>query len=135
MTKQIEEIFKELRATRKPKERIKILQENDCEVLRQLLRVNFDTKFKFLLPEGVPPFKKSVMPEGMAHTTLKNEWRKMYVFKSERLTQMKRESLFIDLLEALSSYEAQILCDIKDKKLSGVTLKQVKDAYPDFVCN
>jgi len=138
MSKQIGEIFTDLNKTKNNAEKIKILRANDSKILRELLRVNFDKNFQFSLPEGAPPYKKSTEPVGMGYTTLLNEWKRMYLFvkdKSPDVKSLKREMLFISLLESLDSVESEILLQIKDKKLKGITLKQVQEAYPDFMRN
>ena len=73
---------------------------------------------KFVLPEGEPPFKPAVEPMGMTPTNLFNELRRMYVFCRTDLTSMKRESLFINLLEAIHPSEAKVLLAVKDQNLN-----------------
>ena len=134
--KQIGDIFKELYATRKPNEKIRILRENDSKILRELLRLNFDELAEFDLPEGDPPFKKSTEPEGMSFTTLSMEWKRLPKFmkgNSTNLAPMKKEMLFVSLLESLDPVEANLLCEVKDKRLRGITLRQTLKAFPDFV--
>ena len=48
---------------------------------------------------------------------------------------MKRERIFIDLLESLHAKEAEVLVLAKDKKLKykGITGKLVSDAYPGLI--
>ena len=135
MGKQIGEIFTELYDAN-PKEKVGILKKYDCKVLRELLRLNFDKRKFFDLPEGIPDYKPSEEPDGMGHTTLMSEWKRMYLFmhKLSTVGKLKREMQFLSLLEALDKIESKILVEVKDKKLKGVTLKQVKEAYTDFVC-
>jgi len=48
--------------------------------------------------------------------------------------QIKRESLFIDLLESIHPEEAKLVCSVKDKKIpyKGITKKLVKEALPNL---
>jgi hypothetical protein len=52
------------------------------------------------------------------------------------LNTIKREKIFIELLESLSKEEAQVVLMIKNKKLTGpyknVTRKLVEEALPDL---
>ena len=49
---------------------------------------------------------------------------------------MKREELFMQLLEGLHSEEAEVVCLTKDRNLTSkykVTKEVVSEAYPDIV--
>ena len=48
---------------------------------------------------------------------------------------LRRESMFVGLLERLDPQDAVLLIAIKDKKLSykGLTYKLVKDTWPDLL--
>jgi hypothetical protein len=85
-----------------------------------------------LLPEGEPPFKPADQPIGMTDTNLFVEAKKMYVFMRQDLKPIKRESLFIGLLEGVHPTEAAILIAVKDQKLQKmypkITWKLVSDA-------
>lgn len=134
-TKQFGEIFAELKEAKKEIIKVNILRENDSVQLRQFLRLLFDTRLKFALPEGVPPYKKSGARVDTSFTTLQMEWKRIYMFiegGANQLKQAKRESLFISLLESLSDQEAELLCELKDRTIKGITLKQVRLAFPDF---
>jgi len=101
-----------------------------------LLKVIFAHAFlpthKMRLPEGDPPFKPAAEPMGMTPTNMFSEARRMYVFIREDLTAIKRESLFISLLEGVHPDEAKVLIAVKDQKLNKLypksTHKLVSDA-------
>ena len=52
---------------------------------------------------------------------------------ADKLPGLKRESLFVQLLEGLSAEEAELLCLVKDKRLSTkykrITKAVVKEAF------
>ena len=53
---------------------------------------------------------------------------------NDSLTTLRREMMFINLLEGLHPKEAELLVKTKDKKLEelyNVSLDVVKQAYPD----
>lgn len=86
------------------------------------LRIIFEHAFllskKFELPEGEPPFKHDAAPIGMSPANLMMELRRFYIFTPERpLPKVRKESLFIQLLESLHPSEAKLLCAIKDQSL------------------
>ena len=54
------------------------------------------------------------------------------------IAQTKRETMFIQLLEALHESEAELMCLVKDKQLHKrfkITKVVVQDAYPDIKWN
>jgi len=51
------------------------------------------------------------------------------------MNKMRKESMFINLLQGLHPLEAEIVCLVKDKKLSdkyNLTQDVVAEAYPDI---
>jgi hypothetical protein len=119
----LSEILQKVNNAKTKGEKIKILKENDCMALRQILIWSFDPNVESALPSGQPPFIENDAPEGTEHTTLRKEGDKLYRFVKggdDRIQSMKREQMFVQLLEGLHKDEAQLLCNVKDKKLSQV---------------
>ncbi len=119
--------------------KIEILQEYRDDSLTAVLIWNFDESIESALPEGQVPYKPNEVPVGTDHTSLRREWKQLYHFVkggNDKLNNLRRESMFVQMLEGLHPSEAQIVCLIKDKRLTDVykvTLDQVKTAYPDIV--
>ena len=73
------------------------------------------------------------------HTTIRRESKNFYYFVkggSDGMSTVRRETMFINILEGLHPLEAEILCLVKDKKLSekyNITQDIVAEAYPDIV--
>ena len=71
-------------------------------------------------------------------TTLRREWTKLYNFirgGNDSLSGLRRETMFIQILEGLHPLDAEILCLVKDKELQRkykITKQMVADAYPDI---
>ena len=101
-------------------------------LLKVIFAHSFLPEYKLNLPEGEPPFKPAAEPMGMTPTNMFSEARRMYVFTRDDLTAIKRESLFISLLEGVHPDEAKILIAMKDQKLNKlypkITHKLVSDA-------
>jgi hypothetical protein len=101
-------------------------------LLKVIFAHAFLPNYKMNLPEGEPPFKPAAEPMGMTPTNMFSEARRMYVFIREDLSAIKRESLFISLLEGVHPDEAKVLIAIKDQKLTKlypkITHKLVSDA-------
>ena len=72
------------------------------------------------------------------HTTIRREWKHFYRFLrggDDGLNNLRRESMFINILEGLHPLEAEILILCKDKRLGEVykiTQDVVAQAYPDI---
>lgn len=100
--------------------------------LKILFEYAFDPEKKFDLPEGDPTFKPDAAPIGMSPGNLHMEMRKLYIFCRKDLTPLRRETLFIQLLENVHPIEAKLVLAIKDQKLTKlypkITHKLVYDA-------
>ena len=123
------------KAKTKP-QKVQILKDNDHEALRSVCKMSFDPKITSALPEGNPPFIENEAPEGTEHTKLFTEYKKLYRFcegGDNKLQTMKREQLFVQMLEGLHKDEAQVLLNAKDKKLhqvyKGLSDAVVKEAF------
>ena len=100
--------------------------------LKLLFEYAFIPEKKFMLPEGNPPFKEDAAPIGMSRANLSMEIKKLYIFCREDIKPIRREALFIDLLENVHPTEAQLLLAVKEQKLNKlykkITRKLVEDA-------
>ena len=109
-----------------------IEQYKSNAALRILFEHAFIPERKFILPEGEPPFKPDESPLGMTPANLLMEMKKLYIFCREDLQPIRRESLFINLLENVHPEEAKLLLSVKEQKLSKlykkITKKLVSDA-------
>ena len=102
------------------------------------LRINFDDDIVSLLPKGAPPYKKDDMPAGHNHSDLHKKYRQFaYFFKGKYtdMNQIKREGLYIQMLEAIHPSEAEVLIAAINKDLSykGLTKKLVMDTFPNLI--
>ncbi len=86
----------------------------------------FHPNGKLLLPEDEPPYKPDSAPLGMTPAVLRHEMTKLHVFCRKDLSNIKREQLFINLLESVHPTEAKILIAIKDRKLDKLYKKITK---------
>mgnify|MGYP003114482597 CR=1 FL=1 len=118
--------------------RVEVLKEYATDALKSILIWNFDDTVISMIPEGEVPYEKNEVPAGTDHTSLRKEWKNLYHFVkggNDSLSQVRRETMFIQILEGLHPQEAEILCLVKDKGLRTkykVTLDNVKEAYPDI---
>jgi hypothetical protein len=73
-----------------------------------------------------------------ARTTIRRESKNFYHFikgGNDAMNNIRRESMFINLLQGLHPLEAEIICLVKDKRLTekyNLTQDVVAEAYPDI---
>ena len=129
------EIFTQVNNAKDKPLKIEVLRKHDSQGLRQILKAAFDPKIVFDVPEGIPPYMANEAPAGTDHTSLLDEVRKLYLFikGGSTIPKIKKETLFIQMLEALHKNDAEVLINIKDKKLNlvykGLTENVVKEAF------
>lgn len=80
----------------------------------------------------------SIGSQDQGRTSIRKEYTYFYNFikgGNDRLSNRKREMMFINILEGLHPLEAEILMLVKDKKLDTkykISKQNVSDAYPDI---
>ena len=137
--KLVSEILEETSKISKRDDRIRNLRMNKCPGLTDILRINFDDSIVAALPEGAPSYRQDDAPKGYEYTHLNKAYTQFkYFFKgpiANKMKPLKRESLFLNLLESLHSEEAELLVAAKDKKMKykNITKKLVSDAFPNLI--
>ena len=131
------EVLQKVSNAKTKAQKIKLLQEYNTPALRQVLIANFDESVISMLPDGEVPYKENEAPEEPEHTTLVQEYRKLYLFfkGGANISQTRRETLFIQLLEGLHKGEAEVLTLMKDKMIGKrwkITRQCVEDAFPSI---
>jgi len=132
----IHEILENASKQKTKKEKIEYLHLNHNPVLLSVIKHAFDPGIEFDLPPGAPPYSPSEYMED--HGMLYTEARKFYLFVkggNPNLTALKRESLFITLLESVHPGDAKLLISMKDKKLpyKSITKQLIKEAFPGLI--
>lgn len=114
-------------------EQIKCLQANNGTAIVTVLKYCFDPNIKWLLPEGKAPYTPCEYPN--LDNMLYSEVRRLYLFVeggNDNLHPLKREAMFVDLLESIHPDDAVLIESIKDKKLpyEGLKAETVLKAFP-----
>lgn len=144
--------------------KVEVLKTYEHDSLKAVFIWNFDETVVSLLPSGEVPYgnadEQSVYSgtlsqnlsreadggesatgqdlDGRGKTSLRREYQNLYHYVkggNNTLTTIRREMMFINLLQGLHPKEAEVLILTKDKKLSDkykITLDNVKEAYPDI---
>ena len=131
------EVLQKVSNAKTKAQKVKLLEEFNTPALRAILIANFDESVISMLPDGEVPYKKNEAPEDTEHTKLDHEYRKLYLFfkGGANISQTRRETLFIQLLEGLHQGEAEVLCLVKDKKIGKrwkITRQCVEQAFPSI---
>lgn len=135
----ISEILQKASNAKTKTEKIKILQDNNSQTLRSIFIWNYDESVVSLVPEGEVPYTPNEAPIGTEHTLLEQESKRFYYFVANGKTtipQMKRESMFVQMLEGLYKDEAEVMTLVKDKKLGTkyrITKATVQEAFPEIM--
>ena len=119
--------------TREEKKQILLDRENFAT--KAILQLNYHPNVKWKIPKGAPPYTPS---ENQADASLHFEVKKLNYYSDpspHNLPMLKREGMFVQLLERLDPADAELLLAVKDQKLSyrGLTYKLVRDTWPDLL--
>ena len=130
------EVLDKVAKAKTKKQKVALLRENNTDALRMVLKSSFDPRIEWDLPEGDVPYTPNEAPEGTEHNMLVHEARTLYHYikgGNPKLTQNRRENMFIQLLEGLHRDEAEIIVAAKDKglhrKYKGLSSNVVREAF------
>jgi len=148
----ISEVLQRVSNAKTKAKKVEILQEYKTAALKKILLCNFSKRIAFCFPEGKTPYTPNDRPKGVDHTLLISEHRMLEKFikktingvtwygcsnrTSPQMQQLKKENLWIQVLEGLHPEEASVLDLIKDKKLTDrykITKQNVIDAFPELL--
>ena len=137
------EVLDKVHKAKTKAQKVDILKQHNNASLRMVLKSSFDPKIKWAMPTGDVPFMPNDAPAGTDHTRLATEAKKLYHFiegADATTPKVKKETMFIQMLEGLHESEARLVIAAKDKKLhqvyKGLSKDVVKEAFnwnDDFV--
>lgn len=131
------EFLEKVGRLKRTQEKIDALAANDSLPLRIILQAGYDPNVIWMLPPGTPPYKPNDLPD-QEHILIKETEKLRYYIKGfyDDLPQLKRETMFVQLLENVAPKDAELLCLIKDKKpIKGITLEHVTKGLPGLIPN
>ena len=144
--------------------KIEVLKTYEHDSLKSVLIWNFDETVISLLPEGDVPYgdvkdqnvysgtlSQNLAKEasggesatvqdlqGRGRTSLRKEYQNLYHYVrggNDTLSTIRREMMFINLLQGLHPKESEVLILTKDKKLTDkykLTFENLKESFPDI---
>ena len=141
----VHEILEAVDSERVKAKKIDILRTHGDDSFKMVMIWNFDESVISVLPEGNVPYQpvegdvQASVDKGLPQrTTIRNSARQFYRFVKggdDQLNKIKRETIFINMLQTLPQPEAEILVLVKDKALNtkyGITKELVAEAYPEI---
>tara|TARA_B100000029_G_scaffold367955_1_gene361406 strand:+ start:656 stop:1138 length:483 start_codon:yes stop_codon:yes gene_type:complete len=141
----VHEILEAVDSERVKAKKVNLLRQHGDDSFKMVMIWNFDPSVVSVLPEGSVPYQPVDTAEladkdkGVpSRTTIRNAANGFYRFVKggdDQLNKIKRESLFINLLETLPQKEAEVLILTKDKRLQtqyGITKELVSEAWPEI---
>lgn len=137
-TREVFEIFEEFKKADGRNDRLDVLKKySNNWALRDILRGSFDESLVFNIPEGRPPFTPN-LPQSVPSSL--NKLHKDFGWfiqggAGDRLSDFKRESKFIGLLESVHPEDAELVLKMVSKKAPCryITKKLVQEAFPDLI--
>ena len=133
----VRETFEVIGKAKTREEKRDLLKQRENFATKAILQLNFHPSVKWYLPPGNPPYTPSTEGD-ITSNSLHYEVKKLDYYTDPSphdLPMLRRESMFVGLLERLDPEDAKLLIAVKDKKLSykGLTYKLVKDTWPDLL--
>jgi len=158
------EILELVSKQRSNAKKVEVLKAYEHDSIKSIFIWNFNETVISLLPEGDVPYanadEQSVYSgtlsdnlareasggesatgqdlNGRGRTSLRREYQNLYHYVqggNTGLSTIRREMMFINLLQGLHPKEAEVLILTKDKRLSNkykISHENVKEAYPDI---
>ena len=138
-TRSLAEIVTDARALSTIAEKAQFLKANNSKELRNILILMYDGRFTFDLPTTPPPYRPSVVNE--SHGLLYREARKLSYFVNEmkdgeNLDRVRKESLFIQMLESVDKDDALLLLQMLAKEpYPDLPVEAIHEAFGPIIQN
>lgn len=137
------EVFSEVDKLESFHDRVAYLRENASFAVKTILQCNFAPTIGLDLPEGSPPYRKDVMPADLTPARIDKAIKvlgKIAIFPGQApakgLEGMKKQTLFINLLESINEDDAEAILLMKEKQLTTkyptIDETLVKTAFPEL---
>ena len=143
----VHEILEAVDSEKVKAKKLDILRTHGDDSFKMTMIWNFDESVISVLPEGSVPYQpvegdvQASKEQGVPQrTTIRNAARQFYRFVKggdDAMNAIRRETMFINILEGLHPLEAEIIVLVKDGKLEDrykITKDVVATAYPAIVC-
>ena len=133
-----------LTATRKTKnvtQKVEALRAIPTETKQHLFGVfqlAYNKHITWLLPPGIPPYKALEESTDQQGRMISELGKFSYFIAKDgqpvqpQVKTTRREQLFIAVLESIAPEDAELLLQIKDRAIKGVSVNVVQKAFPEL---
>jgi hypothetical protein len=115
-------------------DKLEVLEEHDCRILRFVLQASYDNNVQSLLPDGEPPFTPVEESQRQTLHAIEEDFPKIFKngpMHNEPLTKV--ELVFMNMLSKLKSEEAKLLILAKDKQVQSEFKRITKPVVQEFL--
>ena len=136
-SKYVHEVIKMAAEAKTRAEKIEVLRKYESWPLKDILRGSFDDSIQWLLPPGTPPYEPAD-PQRHPSSFIKQTQNLKYFAKGgpgEKINSLKRETMFIRMIEAIHPEDALLVLSMINKKApaKSITKKLVEEAFPNLI--
>jgi len=137
-TKGLSEIIAECRKSKNVKIKAEILQNHTSTQLIDLLQLTYNPTIEWILPEGIPPFTKAEDGTDLEGALFGKMRMMKYFIKvngqvlEPQVKPAKREVVFVQMLESIAPGDADLILEVKERTIKGVSKTVVKEAFPQI---
>ncbi len=132
------EILEKVSAAKSRADKINLLKKyNDNWALKDILRGTFDDAVQWLLPTGPVPYEPAPFDSHPSEWSQHNKKLANFVKggPGQQMNTIKREKMFLDILETIHPRDAELLVGMINKKMpiKGITKKLTQEAFPNLI--
>ena len=136
MKQYVYEVFEEMNKKTKKADKVKVLKDNESWALKDIIRGSMDSTVQWNLPPGAPPYTPALEHNHPANPLRENKLFKYFVKggPGDKLPAVKRESIFIGLIEGVHPTDAElVIAMINKEKPKGLSKPIVQEAFPGLL--
>lgn len=135
--KYLHEVIQEAVKAESRQDKIEVLRKYETWPLKDVLRGTFDDSIHWNLPPGTPPYQPADPQRHPSQLVKQNQNFKYFVKggPGDKLNSLKRETMFIRMIESIHPEDALLVLSMVQKKspAKGITKKLVEEAFPNLI--
>jgi len=134
--KYVFEMLNEVKDAKSSEDKVATLKKYNIWALKDVLKGTYDTSLEWVIPKGKPPFEPNQGHNAPANLLQEHKQFKYFVEGklSAELTKVRREMLYIKLLESVHPKDAEVVINMTiGKKIAGVPKTIVEKAFPGLI--
>lgn len=135
----VHEIFDKFESASSIEEKKQVLLNNQYHHIKEVLRNTFNPTIEFYAEPFPTDYVKPDTFPGIRIAGIESEIRKSYLFlkgnpTADSLTEQKRHTLLLQLLESFEPKEAAVWINMlnKDLQIPGLTKELVQEVFPEL---